>query len=186
MRKLTVREKTLIAILLVLVIISSYVMFFHTPITNEIEQAKSQIELDNKLIDELDSKIDEKTYMQNELDKVFENNQSPISMPDYDNIKSVMIELNRILSASNEYALSFESVDTSQTVVERNVSLPFTCSSYQVAYDILNQINNSNLRCIIDDVAINQDDDGTVSVNANIIFFEYCENPTETEETATP
>lgn len=177
MRKLNAREKTLLGILLVMLIVSSYVMLFKMPINDEINQLNEQIKADKELIEQMDVKLSDKHRMESVLDEIFSKNTNPISMPIYDNVTNVMFELNRILAQSEQYSLSFQSVDPSSEIIERNVSLPFSCSSYEVAYSILDQLDKSNLRCMIDDLSVQTGGEGTVSVSANITFFEYCENP---------
>lgn len=173
MSKLTLREKTLLVILLILVVIGGYMLLFRMPTTEKIQDLSEQTKLNQELLTELDEKVSQKNLMQNELDNIFNSTYSPATMPDYDNIKSVIFVLNEILKSTNEYAVSFETVDTSKLVVERYISLPFTCNNYQTAYNILNELENSQLRCMIDDVNITQNEDGTITVNAGIIFFEY-------------
>lgn len=83
-----------------------------------------------------------------------------------------MFELNSILKNSQSYSLSFGTVDSSQSIVRRSISMQFTAVNYDAAKDILQQLHDSQYRCLLNDVNIAS---GTadVSVTASIIFFEH-------------
>ena len=109
--------------------------------------------------------------METELDVLRTEDIRP--MPDHDNIQNVMVELNAILAPSREYTLRFSSVQEENHVVARQVSLPFTCANYAAARSILQQLHDSDLRCLVDSVSITENEDGTVQVDATVIFYEY-------------
>ena len=162
MRKLTLRERVLLALLAVVAVICAYVFLFHLPM----EERESQ-----DLLAQTEAMITRQQEMETELDVLRTEDIRP--MPDHDNIQNVMVELNAILAPSREYTLRFSSVQEENHVVARQVSLPFTCANYAAARSILQQLHDSDLRCLVDSVSITENEDGTVQVDATVIFYEY-------------
>ncbi len=109
--------------------------------------------------------------MEFELEELFAADTPPLGIPDYDNLKAVMFELNSILAASQNYSLSFGSVDASQSIIRRGISMSFTCDSYDAAKAILQKLHDSEYRCMLSNLSLGLG--GSVSVSGNIVFFEY-------------
>ena len=103
----------------------------------------------------------------------------PLSIADYDNLQPVMFELNSILASTQDYSLSFSTVDASQTIVRRSISIAFTTDSYASAKAVLQQLHDSSYRCMLYSVSLNlgRDAQGPVTVSGTIVFFEYQANP---------
>ena len=111
--------------------------------------------------------------MEQELDALLSGEQAPEEMPYYDNIQSIMVELNGILSDAQEYSLRFSSAQGEDHVMERRVTMPFTCSSYATAKSILHRIQESALRCQLEDLSLSQRENGAVQVTVTVVFYEY-------------
>ena len=112
--------------------------------------------------------------MERELEELFSADTPPLSIADYDNLQPVMFELNAILASTDDYSLSFSSVDASQSIVRRSISLAFTTPSYESAKAVLQQLHDSAFRCMLDSLALSiSRADAAVSVSGNIVFFEY-------------
>jgi cyanate lyase len=98
-------------------------------------------------------------------------------MAPYDNVQQVMVMLNSILGQTEEYSLTFGTVSQEEgngSVVRRPISLRFRSSSYDAAKAILQQLHDSDLRCMLDDVSISTETGGQgVTVTAVLVFFEY-------------
>lgn len=99
-------------------------------------------------------------------------------MTSEDNLKAVMRELNAILQDSMEYSLTFqeEEAEENDRILIRRVTIPFTCSGYAQAQEILTRLHDSSLRCMIENLQILQQTDGNVRVTAVIAFYEYQTN----------
>ena len=106
---------------------------------------------------------------------LFAGELEPVRLANYDNLQPVMLELNTVLSGTEDYSLSFSTVDTSQTIVRRSISLSFTSGSYEAARATLRQLCGSAYRCLLDsvDLSIGRESGGSVSVNGVLLFFEY-------------
>lgn len=173
MRKLSTRERVLLLLLAVIAIVSGYILLFYLPTTQRIESLNAQITQSQELVAQLDAKLASQQQMENKLEQLSAQDAQVPYMPTYDNIQAVMTELHAILAGCQEYSLSFQSEQGEDHVFYRRVSIPFTCSSYEQAQEILQKLHDSTLRGLLEDVQISQQEDGTVKASATIIFFEY-------------
>ena len=173
MRKLSTRERVLLLLLAVIAIVSGYILLFYLPTTQRIESLNAQITQSQELVAQLDAKPASQQQMENKLEQFSAQDAQVPYMPAYDNIQAVMTELHAILAGCQEYSLSFQSEQGEDHVFYRRVSIPFTCSSYEQAQEILQKLHDSTLRGLLEDVQISLQEDGTVKASATIIFFEY-------------
>lgn len=173
MRKLSTRERVLLLLLAVIAIVSGYILLFYLPTTQRIESLNAQITQSQELVVQLDAKLASQQQMENKLEQLSAQDAQVPYMPAYDNIQAVMTELHTILAGCQEYSLSFQSEQGEDHVFYRRVSIPFTCSSYEQAQEILQKLHDSTLRGLLEDVQISLQEDGTVKASATIIFFEY-------------
>lgn len=182
MRKLSIRERVLLLLLAVLAVISGYVLFFYLPTTQRLEALNAQITQSQELVAQLDIKLAEQQKMEQELDALAAQDSPTPYMPAYDNLQSVMVELHAILADCQEYSLSFQGVQGEDNVFYRQVSIPFTCGSYEQARAILQKLHDSRLRGFLGDVQFYQEENGTITAFATMTFLEYRVNP-ESEKT---
>ncbi len=176
-RNLTPREWLLLAILAVLLLVSSYLMFFYLPMSTERDNLQRDIESSRLELEVAQIQVENKQRMEQELAQIFAQNPNPIGLAHYDNVQAVMLELHSILQAADDYALSFSTVDASQKIVRRSISLNFTSGSYASARQILQRLNDSAYRCMLESLSININPNrnraNSVAVNGVIVFFEY-------------
>lgn len=178
-RQLTTREWMLLALLGVILLISGYMLLFYMPQTAERDRCLGETESCRTEIEAAQLRLEEKRRMERELEALFSFETPPLSIADYDNLQPVMFELNSILASTEDYSLSFSTVDTSQAIVRRSISISFTTGTYEAAKAVLQQLHDSTFRCMLDNVSIttNQGERDTVAVNGTIVFFEYQANP---------
>ena len=174
-RSLTAREWMLLGLLGLIALASSYVMLFYMPVTARRDSAKEETELCRLQIEAAQVRLEEKRRMERELQALFAQEEPPLGLAPYDNVQAVMFELNTILSQTQEYSLSFGTVDTEQSIVRRSISLNFTCGSYEDAKAVLQQLHDSDYRCMLDNIAVSmgQTASDLVTVSGTIVFFEY-------------
>lgn len=174
-RKLTAREWILLGLLAVIALVSGYIMLFRMPMTTRRDIARQDAELYRVQTEAAQLRLEEKRRMERELEELFAGDTEPLRIADYDNLQPVMFELNTILSGAEDYSLSFGTVDTSESVVRRSISMSFTSGSYEAAREILRQLCDSDYRCLLDSVSISvgQGEAGAVLVNGSLVFFEY-------------
>lgn len=173
-RKLTPREWMLLIVLAVLVVGAAYVLLFRTPVLAARDDAIAETASCKEQTLALQDRLLEKQRMERELDKIFAESDNPLALPDYDNLQPVMRELNTVLSSAKNYSLSFANVDNTQSVVRREISVNFTCGGYNAAKNILQRLDDSPYRCMLNNVSITlgQKDSEQVSVTASIVYFE--------------
>lgn len=174
-RKMTAREWMLLGVLAVLVLASGYVMLFYLPVTSARDSALSEAETCRLELEAAQLRLEEKRRMERELEEIFAQPGEPLSLAPYDNLQPVMVELHSILGGTEDYSLSFGTVDTEETIVRRGISLTYSTGSYAAAKDILQRLHDSAYRCMLDSVSVSagQDESSSVSVNSTIVFFEY-------------
>lgn len=174
-RQLTAREWFLLALLGVILLVAAYVMLFYMPMSARRDNALAAAETCRTEIEEAQSRLEEKERMERELDALFAANPDPLSIADYDNLQAVMFELNSILASTEDYSLSFGTVDDTQAIVRRSISLSFTAPTYASAKAVLQQLHDSAFRCMLDDVSIGitRGDQSGVLVTGSLVFFEY-------------
>lgn len=174
-RSLTAREWILLGLLGVVALVSGYVMLFYMPMTARRDAAREETELCRLQAEAAQARLEEKRRMERELEELFAGEGEPVRLADYDNLQPVMLELNTVLSETEDYSLSFGTVDTSRTIVRRSISLSFTSGSYEAARATLRQLCGSAYRCLLDsvDLSIGGENGGSVSVNGVLLFFEY-------------
>lgn len=128
--------------------------------------------------------------------EIEEGKQSGSMVCDYDNAKAELEFLSSVISPATDYNFSFEEpISEDGVYVRRNVSISFSCNGYSDAKQIVNDIVTSPYRTIFKDVTftpINKknnvktdelvlSDDCEVSVVANLVFIETCQNSINTE-----
>lgn len=173
-RKLTAREWMLLGVLFVLVVVVGYITLFYMPTTNARDAALAETETCKQQTEAAQIRLADKQRMERELDELFARNPNPLSLADYDNLQPVMMELNTVLAATRDYSLSFATVDTSQSVIRREISVNFTCDSYGAAKAVLQRLHDSLYRCMLNNISISmgRTGDGLASVSGSIVFFE--------------
>ena len=122
-RQLTTREWMLLALLGVILLISGYMLLFYMPQTAERDRCLGETESCRMEIEAAQLHLEEKRRMERELEALFSSETPPLSIADYDNLQPVMFELNSILASTEDYSLSFSTVDTSQAIVRRSISI---------------------------------------------------------------
>lgn len=191
-RQLTPREWMLLGLFGVILIVSGYILLFYTPMTSERDRCLSQAESCRTETELYQARLADKLRMEKELETLEAGGGSLVSIPDYDNIHPVILELDGILSSTGEYSLSFANVDTSQTIIRRNIAMSYSTGGYEAARAVLQRLHDCAFRCMLDDISMSfqQEDGKSASVSGTIIFFEYQKDPPApaaepgTEETA--
>ncbi|MDR3766157.1 MAG: type II secretion system protein GspM [Butyricicoccus sp.] len=177
MRKLSIRERVLLVCLAVIAVISGYVLLFYMPLSQRTTSLQSQIAQSQKQYEQLQTQLTDLQQMEQLLDSP----DALPAMPEYDNLQAVMIELHTVLASCQEYSLSFQENQTNTSVLNRQVTIPFTCGNYEQARTIVQRLHDNPLRSLLTDVQLSQQEDGTIKGTAILTFFEYRE--AESDET---
>lgn len=174
-RQLTPREWILLGVLGIILLISGYMLLYYMPMTSERDRCISETESVQTQTEAARLRLEDKRRMERELEELFAQEVPPLSLAPYDNLQPVMFELNTILAGTQDYSLSFASLDDSQPIVRRSIAMTFTTGSYQSAKAVLQQLHDSTYRCMLDNLSLSlgQGEAGTVSVSGTIVYFEY-------------
>lgn len=173
MKKLSMRERVLLMLLAVIAVVSGYVLFFYMPTSQQTETLQTQIAQAQELSAQIEDKLASQQQMQRELEQLAAQGTQTPYMPAYDNLQAVMVELHSILAGCQEYSLSFQGEQGEEHVFYRRVLIPFTCGSYTQAREILQKLHNSALRGVLEQVQMTEQENGTVTVSASMLFLEY-------------
>ena len=101
-RKITAREWLLLGILAVILAASAYVMLFYLPVTSARDDALAEAETYQAQIETARLRVAEKRRMEQALEEIFAREETPLGLPDYDNLQPVMVELNTILAPARD------------------------------------------------------------------------------------
>ena len=185
-KQLTRRECILLALLGILLLFAAYFFAVHRPVTESLERIQQENESISLELTVLEAKQRRMAQMQKELDAILQQ-PHPAQIPHYDNLEQIMGFLNTLLSPASDYALSFESLARTEEsqLLRRTMSLTFTCDSYQLARDMVLQLEACPYRCQLDDLsispAVSQNAHsstslpltaGAVTVSLRVTFFE--------------
>lgn len=173
MRKLTIRERVLLICLAIVAAVSGYVLLFYMPMTRQAQAFQTRIEEAQTLNLQLETRLTEQQQMQAQTVQLTNQGGLP-TMPTYNNLQAVMVELNSILADCQEFSISFQGDETVEdNIFRRQVTIPFVCADYDTAQRVLRRLHDAPLRCLLKDVQLTQEDGGAVSVTASVTFFEY-------------
>lgn len=175
--KLSVREITMVVLLVALLVGVVYYMAFYKPMQQEMANIASQSANVDYQINAVSAKIARMDIMQAELEEIFARPQEEITeIAPYDNKEVVLSQLNGILQSSLEYSLNFaEPAIQEDGTVRRNVTMNFRCADFASAKTIINDLTRSHWRCMVSNLSVTSAGDvmgGEVTVNATITFFE--------------
>lgn len=168
------RREWLIAGLLLLIFLAAvYHMAFRMPLQKELAAIEAQtLALDARL-EEAVAQVAQMEKMRSHLQQI--PSQTSQIAP-FDNKEAVLQQLNRILSASEEYRLTFmEASPGSDGLVRRSVVMDFTCGDFSLAQDIIGQLSSGPWRCLVGNLALRGTPDvmsGAVTVSATVVYFE--------------
>lgn len=150
-RKFNAREKVLLCILAVIIVAGIYYFFVQLPVSRTISSAtaeKAALEEELLALEILQVRYDKMTQ---ELAEVGDMPQ--VETPEYDNLLRLMAFLNGALAPTDEYDLSFDSIETAENgIIRRKVNMTFTASNYRTARNVVKALQNCPYRCVISDM----------------------------------
>ncbi|MCF0143094.1 MAG: hypothetical protein HUJ75_06930 [Parasporobacterium sp.] len=175
-RNFTKKEKILLLILVIVIIGLVYYQFVYKNINTSIESAKSEsVQLeDEKML--VDLKLTKLKQMQEEVEALKAAGETSL-MPSYNSNKAEIAMLNTILAGTEDFSFTFSSVTKEGDQIRRPFSLKYTASSYEAAENIVKQLRNSSIRCLILDInmgAVESENikSSQVSCTINAVFYE--------------
>ena len=173
-RDFTLKEKILLLLLALVLIVLGYYQFIDKPCRRDIAEAQAEQEALQMELTAVNKKIETLDSMQNEINAIASSGKTSM-MPSYNNSRNVTRLLNDVLGGLG-YSITFSNVTRNADQIRRNISLQFVCPDYQSMEDLFRQLTGSEYRCLLDDVSgsVNNryNDDKSVTVNATATFYE--------------
>lgn len=163
-------EKALIVGLVLVLIALAYYQFVFKPVQSGLQTAQAEKASLEVELTAVNAKVADLTRMQNELDELEASGGVSI-MPSYNNSKAELDLLNEVLADTQQYNVSFSNVTRDGDQIRRNFSLSFTVRSYSDMAKVVSALDNSELRCLVDDVRVSAGQNN-VSVNCTATFYE--------------
>jgi len=178
-KKVTARE---IILLVLLIILLAFYFVNKGPVERIIESFELQrTEIQNK-VSAIEPQIMQMGLWNQELDRIYEKyNGRPKSIPEYDNINSVIAEMSVIFDGDITYSINFSDPSFSDHIATRNIRISFSCYSYAEAIAKLNQVNESENRYRITDMSISEGNNDYYSITMSITAYEYVPNDVQTK-----
>ncbi len=172
-KELTLREKVLMGILVILMLVCAYYYAFYLPSMDRIAALQIESTSLKEQIAIVDAEVSKMEKMKAELDEIMANGTGEVKeLPAYDNGKNVMDSLSDILKSAGYYSVNFSSVEIEDNTVRRNINLTYNAKNYDTAKKIFTQIYESDYRCLIKDVIVSNAE-GSYGVTLDITYFEY-------------
>ncbi len=177
--KLSRREKALLLVFVIVLVALVWFVFVYRNTTDRYNQLESEIQTVETTIEIDTARVNQMAVMKQVIEQRKAEGAQTTKVPEYDNVKPLMDELNSIMGAAETYSLTFDDLDTTTSTeyVYRGVRIDFSCGSYSTAESIVNALANGAYPCVIDSVSIVDNTarygaNARVSSSVHVTFFE--------------
>ncbi|WP_029324014.1 hypothetical protein [Butyrivibrio sp. AE3004] len=151
-RAFTKTEKILLLILLIVIIAASYYLFVSTPIEQGIDSAKQE---QNALSTELDATQNKISRMQSMSDEINASKKAELSyLPSYNAGKQELDFLHETLNRTMDYNVRFTKLTREGDLIRREWEMGFTVPHFYEAEKIIEKLEGSEIRCLVDDMVV--------------------------------
>ncbi len=177
-RDFSPREKVLLLVLGIIIIGALYYLLIFQPVNDGIATAKANADNLEIQVMKMDSQVAQIKNMQKSINSLDGNGHIMSIMPSYNAGKQELDFLNTTLAASEDYYVGFTQITRQGDQIRREFALKFTVDEYSDAEDIINNLEHSELRCLISDFEINTVeqkstlDKSEVEVSCTATFYE--------------
>lgn len=202
MRSFSRREKTLLVVLALILVVGLYVLLVQRPVEAKLDELALEVEDLDLKTQAAQIKLSQRNKMKKELDEIFALPQDEITvMPPYDNLETLMTQFNSIFLGL-EPKLSFPEVRFEEGIATRPIQFEFVAPSYDQARAILTRLTRTGYRSLLDGLSITPADgtvnssarlqagrsiqQGNVAVKGTIYFYELAPQTLEAEEGEAP
>jgi hypothetical protein len=177
-RDFSPREKALLVVLGIIIIGALYYLLIFQPVNDGIATAKASADdLEIQLL-KLDNTVAQIKNMQKSINSLDANGHIMSIMPSYNAGKQELDFLHTTLAASEDYYVGFKEITRQGDQIRREFELKFTVDEYSEAEDIINNLEHSELRCLISDFKVttveqkSTIDKSEVEVSCTATFYE--------------
>ncbi len=198
MRSFSRREKVLLIILALILLVGLYVLLVQRPVEAKLDELALEVEDLELKTTVAQVKLGQRNKMKKELDEIFAQPQDQITvMPPYDNLETLMVQFNAIFMGL-EPKLSFPEVRFEEGIATRPIQFEVVVPSYDQARAILTRLTRTGYRSLLDGLSITPAEEipnlrgelragrsiqqGNVAVRGTIYFYELAPETLEPEE----
>lgn len=161
MRSFTKREKFLLLVLVFVLLAGLYVLGVHNPVKANLARLEGEKEEAELRLEVAQLKLGQYHEMKAELEEIFAQPADQLTvMPPYDNTKALMVQFNHIFGEL-EYDLSFSQATFNDNVATRAVQFTFDAPSYEEARIIIERLNRTGNRSLMNTLSIAPSNNGT-------------------------
>ena len=154
-RELTRREKILLLVLIVVVLVAGYCKLILIPINDQISSYRLNMEAEQTELDANQGKMAQMQKMQKAIDEIKAAGEKR-TIPQYDNSGKLMIELHEIMSDTLDYSLDCSAGTVQQDyIMLRPIVMTFRTSTYAQARQIVDRLCSSENISQISDMNMN-------------------------------
>ena len=185
-RDFTKREIVLMIVLFLLLLVLLYYRFVQMVVVDGISRAQTEKEALETDVVFLRARLSELQGMQTDVGNMEKSGEQLSYMPSYNASKEEFGILNRVLADTISYSIRFDEVSREENQIRRSFSLNFVEKSYMDGMTVLENLENSEVRCLIGDVSCSiqsaDEGEGRANISANVTFYETMYGGTEDGE----
>ena len=175
-RDFTRKEKILILVLTIIILGLLYYLVVDRTVRTGIAQANEEAAVLEDEANAINAQVQRLSEMQ---DEIMAESGDASYMPSYNASKQELEILNDVLGDADSYTINFSDLLRDGDQIKREFTLSFTANSYGSAVSILDNLENSNIRCLLGDFQVSASGEGdssvtggSVSVNCTATFYE--------------
>lgn len=189
-RSFTRREKNLLLVLILVLLVGLYFMAVHYPIVNRMEQIERDSEDTDVLLEAAEVKMAEYISMKKELEEILSQPEEDITvMPPYSNIKTLMRKLDDIFDGTSP-DFTFGQANIDDGIAARKINFTCTAADYQEARTLIRDMTGTGYRCLLDSFTMTPEGEdlysGELNLSGVITFYEYAQQDEAQQDEVLP
>ena len=170
-RDFTTTEKILIVILALILLALVYYQFVDKTVRTTIENAQSEAMMLETEIDAAQIRALRLRTLKDSMDQM--EAEGKLSwMGSYNNSKAEVRFLNDLLADTLSYSIEFANVTRNGNQIRRSFKLRYQTGGFRKAREIVEQLRESENRCLVSDIKCIMESSGVTTLEANATFYE--------------
>ncbi len=170
-RDFTTTEKILIVILALILLALVYYQFVDKTVRTTIENAQSEAMMLETEIDAAQIRALRLRTLKDSMDQM--EAEGKLSwMGSYNNSKAEVRFLNDLLADTLSYSIEFANVTRNGNQIRRSFKLRYQTGGFRKAREIVEQLRESENRCLVSDIKCSMESSGVTTLEANATFYE--------------
>ena len=170
-RDFTTTEKILIVILALILLALVYYQFVDKTVRTTIENAQSEAMMLETEIDAAQIRALRLRTLKDFMDQM--EAEGKLSwMGSYNNSKAEVRFLNDLLADTLSYSIEFANVTRNGNQIRRSFKLRYQTGGFRKAREIVEQLRESENRCLVSDIKCSMESSGVTTLEANATFYE--------------